>query len=253
MKSLTCAEKCLKSTYQHYFNKNVFNMGQIYKIENVKNGKFYIGSSINYKKRFRNHIYNMRRGTHHNIHMQRTYDKYGSECFVLSLIEETDDLFGRERYWIDRLQPDYNIGGVCGGDNYSKHPDKELLKIKLTEQLLSAPRPKPRYKEANGNWRGGTTFCGCGNKKAHNAKFCGDCRDRCGENNPFYGQNHTEETKKKLSNYRTGKYSGNQERKVYADGVIYKSVAECARAYDFTTGAIIYRIKKEKFDFHYIE
>jgi len=227
-------------------------MGYIYKIENVENGKFYIGSSKDYKVRFNRHMYHLRKGTHHNIYMQRTYDKYGAECFAISVIEETDDLFEREKYWIDKLKPDYNIGGVGGGDNYSNHPNKELLREKLTQLLLVAPKPKPRYREENGNWRGGTTFCNCGNRKSYNSSTCGECRDRTGENNPFYGRTHSEETKRKISSYRKGVYNGNQERRVYAEGVVYKSVSECARAYDFTIGAILYRIKKDKFDFRYM-
>ena len=56
------------------------NLG-IYKITNKVNGKFYIGSSNNIKRRWKYHKSNLRSGTHDNIHMQRSYDKHGEENF----------------------------------------------------------------------------------------------------------------------------------------------------------------------------
>jgi hypothetical protein len=42
------------------------------------------------------------------------------------------------------------------------------------------------------------------NKKISSVnKTCGKCRNRFGENNPFFGQHHTEETKEKLRNKST--------------------------------------------------
>ena len=69
--------------------------------------------------------------------------------------------------------------------------------------------------------------------------------------NPFYGKKHSEETKKKLSEYRKGKKPGNQ-RKVLADGKLFESVRACARYYDVCEGTVISRIKSIKWNWNYV-
>lgn len=83
----------------------------IYKIINVKNKKFYIGSSINIEKRKYHHINSLRKDKHFNRHLQRAFNKYGEEWFEFSIIEkevELDKLTEREQYYIDTLKPEYN-------------------------------------------------------------------------------------------------------------------------------------------------
>lgn len=229
-------------------------MGQIYKIENEVNGKIYVGSSKDGRKRYLKHLSTLRKSRHHNIHLQRAFDKYGEDVFSYSVIEETEDLFERELFWIKSLDPDYNIGGVCGGDTYTNHPDQAELKVRLTEQLRNCKKPDPRYGADNPNWRGGSSvsYCECGANKARKAKSCGGCRDRTGEGNSFYGKAHSDETKKAIGEANSGRVNESQCRKVICDGVEYPSLAEAARVFGVTVGAIIYRVKKEKFNFHYI-
>lgn len=60
----------------------------IYKIRNVVNQKFYVGSTINTKERFRTHRNKLRRGAHHTPHLQAAWNKYGEECFKFEIVEE---------------------------------------------------------------------------------------------------------------------------------------------------------------------
>ena len=62
-------------------------MGVIYKIRNVVNGKFYVGSTINQKDRFRNHRRLLRKNRHHCAHLQAAWNKYGEDCFKFEVIE----------------------------------------------------------------------------------------------------------------------------------------------------------------------
>ena len=62
----------------------------IYRIVCVKNGRYYFGSSANIKKRWALHKSTFRRGIHHNIHMQRSYDKHGEVSFRLELVKEVE-------------------------------------------------------------------------------------------------------------------------------------------------------------------
>lgn len=77
----------------------------IYKIVNKINGKVYVGSSVNINKRWLEHVSYLNRGVHHSIKLQRSYNKYGSEFFEMSIIELCSSciLIEREQYWIDEL------------------------------------------------------------------------------------------------------------------------------------------------------
>lgn len=106
----------------------------IYKIINIKNGKFYIGSAVNFEKRKRNHFNLLKRNVHDNIHLQRAYNKYGSEYFIFEIIECVEDkniLIEREQYWIDfyGIKNIYNICSVAGNTFGRRHSEKTKKKI----------------------------------------------------------------------------------------------------------------------------
>lgn len=84
-------------------------MTGVYCILCLKNRKIYIGQSVNIKKRFVNHRYMLRKGTHNNKNLQKAWNKYGQEMFKFFLIEETTKkaIHKRELWWIKTLQP-YN-------------------------------------------------------------------------------------------------------------------------------------------------
>lgn len=76
----------------------------IYKITNIKNGKFYIGSSINLELRHRQHILGLRANRHSCIRLQNSFNKYGEESFKYEVIEELDSedqIRDREQYYLD--------------------------------------------------------------------------------------------------------------------------------------------------------
>ena len=83
----------------------------------------YIGQSKNIKKRWHDHLQNLRQGTHINRHMQSAFQKYGKSAFSFSVIEECDAslLNEREQYWIAQYQTfgplGYNL--TPGGDGAS--------------------------------------------------------------------------------------------------------------------------------------
>jgi len=60
----------------------------IYRITNIINGKFYIGSSINIDCRWKAHVYNLTKGTHTNSHLQAAWDEHGESSFKFEIIEE---------------------------------------------------------------------------------------------------------------------------------------------------------------------
>ena len=75
----------------------------IYKIINVINNKFYVGSAVNYEKRKARHLWRLRRGDHANKHLQAAWNKYSEKAFVFAVVEEVPedkDLLAAENVWL---------------------------------------------------------------------------------------------------------------------------------------------------------
>jgi hypothetical protein len=71
-----------------------------------------------------------------------------------------------------------------------------------------------------------------------------------GENHPRYGTKHTEETKKKLSLVRIGKFTGedsSRAKKIEIDGVIYISLASACNTLGIKQPTLTYRLKSDNF------
>jgi group I intron endonuclease len=60
----------------------------IYKIINLVNDKFYVGSTTNQKVRFRQHRKLLRGNRHHCKHLQAAWNKYGEIKFAFVVVEE---------------------------------------------------------------------------------------------------------------------------------------------------------------------
>ena len=76
----------------------------IYKIRNVVNDKFYVGSTVDSRKRFWAHRKALRLGNHVCIRLQRAWDKYGEDCFRFEIVEQLnskEELFPAEQKWLD--------------------------------------------------------------------------------------------------------------------------------------------------------
>lgn len=84
---------------------------------------------------------------------------------------------------------------------------EEIEQVGLENLTNNLPGGWPaNSKEKNPNWRGGKTYCECGNRKQYDSEMCQECYDekeRFGEGNPFYGIEHTDETKRKIAEGRT--------------------------------------------------
>lgn len=239
-------------------------MTGVYRIRNLVNDKCYYGSSKNILKRFKRHIKELNNGDHVNDILKRAWDKYGRENFVFEVIVECteDELFEKEQFYLDLL-PEYNIGLMAsGGDNLTRHPNRDEIVKKITESIkiryssLSKEQLKLIYGrpgESNPNWRGGTTYCECGTRINSNNKSCENCRDRSGKHNPFYGKHHTKKTKKKLSKTRKGVYKGAQNIPIIVEGVEYRSSGEASNKLELPMTTIRWRVrsKNKKYSNYY--
>ena len=83
----------------------------IYAIVNRMNEHLYIGQSKDIMKRWVSHKQALRKGNHGNAYLQNAWNYY-TECnFKFAVVEfcELGDLDLQEQYWIERLNPEYNI------------------------------------------------------------------------------------------------------------------------------------------------
>lgn len=108
----------------------------IYEITNIVSGKKYIGSSVNIKKRWKEHKYELKNNIHPNQHLQNSYNKHGVDVFIFKKIESVEPCFliKREQYYIDKydFKSLYNIAPNAGsplGIKVSEKTKKKLSKL----------------------------------------------------------------------------------------------------------------------------
>ena len=111
----------------------------IYKIRNLIDEKFYIGSSKDIDHRWTCHKRRLNNNEHDNPILQNAWNKYGKDSFVCEVIELVDNnpklLFEREEYYFKMLNPHnngYNIETEAkGGDAITNSPNREAFIEKM--------------------------------------------------------------------------------------------------------------------------
>lgn len=113
----------------------------IYLIKNAITGSLYVGSSKNIRTRVDVHKFNLRRGTHHSPYLQRSWDKYGEDAFLFSVVELCDLtlLIEREQFYFGVMKPDYNVLKTAGSRLGSKQSPETRAKISAANK----GKPKP--------------------------------------------------------------------------------------------------------------
>ncbi len=70
----------------------------VYKVCNKVNGNAYVGSAIDLRNRFYNHVWHLEKGTHRSPKLQHAWRKYGRNNFEFSVLEyvlEPEQLIAR--------------------------------------------------------------------------------------------------------------------------------------------------------------
>lgn len=117
--------------------KVVVMVSGIYKIRNIITNDFYIGSTKNLFKRWKEHQYDLNNNRHCNRHLQFAWNKYSNENFLFEILEECtmDDLLDKEQNYIDSLKPRYNISLVALAPMRGrKHTAESKLKVSLANK-----------------------------------------------------------------------------------------------------------------------
>lgn len=116
----------------------------IYRWVNLVNNKSYVGSSVNLERRMREYFNISFLETQiktSNSYIYRSLLKYGYSNFSLDILEYCDpdkkQLINREQYYLDKLEPDYNLLKQAGSLLGFKHTEETIAKFKArtrTEQ-----------------------------------------------------------------------------------------------------------------------
>lgn len=252
----------------------------IYRITNTLTNESYIGSSVDIEKRFDKHLNDLRNHTHHNIKLLEDFELYGELVFKLEILKEYDTppdreyLYAEENTFIseyDTKNSGYNIADARFGDALTHHPDRvgriQRMRKTLNANYSNMSQEERNLKyghagESNGRWDDSLhrNCKKCGNilksySSKHGSGYCNKCRDRTGANNPFFGKSHSSDTIETLSAYaklRVG-VSSPAAKRIYADGLIFDTMKECAEHFGKTPGAITHRVKSPNYpNFYYL-
>ena len=169
-------------------------MGIIYCAENIKNGKKYVGKTVqSLEDRWEDHV--RLANTGRKIYFLNAIRKYGASSFKLFILETVDndeDLNQAERRWIAELNTtDHSIGynSTTGGEGFSTgdlNPSRLNPRRGPDNHSYGVPVP-PEVREKISKSLTGLLV---------------------GEKNPFFGRTHTEETKKYIGDIQRGQVRG---------------------------------------------
>lgn len=174
----------------------------IYKIENIINGRLYIGSSIDINKRIKRHKNDLIKNKHINVYLQRDFNKYGMDCYNFECVEICDinNIRDIEQKYLDNIfscekfnEKYYNISrSSSGGDNLSNNPNK----LEIIEKIKNGTILRYEMESIEDK-----------KKRSNNL---------VGEKNPNYGKKWSDEKRNRMSFQRKG-IPSNRKGKSYEE------------------------------------
>ena len=178
----------------------------IYQIRNLTNGKRYIGQSSNVFKRWMDGKSALIRGNFNNIHLQRSWDKYGEENFsfevlfwcnisMLTMFEQLSFNFLDTKYGCYNEAPflDVPFRG-------KKHSDLTRLRLsKMQKGQKRSPRSESTKQKIREKLLG---------RKHSDERRQKQSEAKLGSKNNRWGKHHSDETKRKISDARKAWWRG---------------------------------------------
>jgi group I intron endonuclease len=212
----------------------------IYRIRNVTNGKFYVGSTVNTQERFRTHRKKLRSGKHHCAHLQAAWNKYGEDCFKFEVIEVVigQNLQTVEDEWLARYvgKPEcYNVGLRSGapwrGGPKEKHPNFGRPKTEAERQAISQSLREFYAADPSNHPRAGKKH-----SEEARAKIRAAIQGKIasGEQHYRYGKTLSEDVRKKIGDTQRGVKKA--PRKITEEGMAKIRAAAAAGRYSHMKG-----------------
>ena len=164
-------------------------MSCVYEIRNLQSDTIYIGSTKNFERRKKQHLYYLNNNQHTNSYLQNAWNKYGEKNFKFMILEETteEEQFNSEQDCIDKYLA----------------TDKALYNLCVD---VHNPSKRPKAVKFCSYWR--KDLGGCCNKEFEtvyaNQKYCTECmamRQEWFDNLPF--EQAKEKDESDLVNWQT--------------------------------------------------
>ena len=205
------------------YKRSLKKVSGVYRIRNLTNNKFYIGSTNDLYKRFIQHKIQLERGEHHSIYLQRAFNKYGTSQFIMEilLLCKQEYLLYYEQQLIYELVPNYNMNKKATSNRGYKWSMESRQKASMA-QLGNQNALGHRLSEEQ--------------KQLISASRKGKC---IGKQNWFYGKTHTQEVKQRIRDAQAGRKHSEETKKKQAkshykpvkiDNIIYESLNAASEA-----------------------
>lgn len=182
----------------------------IYRIRNVLNDHYYIGSTVDSRKRFWAHRKALRSDQHDCIHLQRAWNKYGEDVFRFEIVEQLasrEELYPVEQRWLDEhfgKNYCYNVAAHADSPMRDASPEMRTLLAEKTKAWLEREgHPRQGYKCTPEE----VAYSAERRKGKH-----------AGPEHYRYGKTVSEETRKKIGDTQRGKAKA-PGRKVSPEGL----------------------------------
>lgn len=175
----------------YYLPENVNSKCGIYRIKNLRNGKFYIGSTKDADDRKLSHFRSLKKGNHHCDYLQNAWNSEDDKSvfeFQMFIYCKESMLIPIEQGCIDAMAPQYNSSKIAGRPELNQEARKKIS-VKLTGRI--------------GIWKGvtGPSHPSFGRtdqsgEKNNNYGRIGSMRGRKGPDHPMFGKPGTLKNKK---------------------------------------------------------
>lgn len=217
------------------------NRSGVYQILNLVNGKRYIGSSICLERRLSTHLRNLRKGMHSNNYLQQAWNKYGEDSFSFKVLQICSkyDLIFREQAFLDfydcsNSDNGYNFRSIAEsnfGCHHRKDTKEKISNSEKGKQISEQTKLKLSstfFSKGHEPWNKGQVGIYTEKQLAH---LSNSFKDRplsdetrkkisqavSGEKNGFYGRQHSEQSKRCMSESKKGQPLSEETKRKLSD------------------------------------